>query len=229
MRKNWIMKANRLYSLLLIVLLLSSCAPVLSRTYLREGQREVSFEDLRENPGQYRGLLYILGGIIVNTKFTKSGSQIEAVHVPVDSRGYFKERGRSEGRFLALLPGYKRTLDPAVFRQGGRVTLAGVFIEPRKGTIDEMEYEYPVFEIKQVYLWPKEYVAPPYYYDPWFYPYPYFYWEPWWSPYYYSAPVPSPYIRRSHPPYIRRSPLPAQPLPPSTRPRKENEPEYERR
>jgi outer membrane lipoprotein len=180
--------------LIVLCLALSSCAPVLSRTYLQEGSREISFDALRESPGSYAGKLYILGGIIVRSKFTQAGPQIEAVHVPVDGQGYFQEQGRSEGRFLAFLPGDKTALDPMVFRRGRRVTLAGVFTTTREGRIDEMEYTYPVFEIKQVYLWPKEeyYAAPPSYYDPWFYPWPYYYWEPWWSFFYYSAPVPSP-------------------------------------
>ncbi len=203
-----------------ILFSLSSCAPVLSRTYMREGEREVSFAELRENPGAFKGRLYVFGGIIAKTKFTPAGSEVEAVHVPVDSRGYFEDRGRSEGRFLAAISG-SRSLDPAVYRRGRRVTLAGVFVSTRKGRIDEMEYEYPVFEIKQIYLWPRErYVIPPNYYDPWFYPYPYYYWEPWWGFYYYSAPVPAPAYRP------RSAPSEPQPQP---QPRREREREHERR
>ena len=46
-------------------------------------------------------------------------------------------------------------------------------MELRKGRIDEMEYTYPVFRIRQIYLWPRErQYYPATYYDPWFYPYP---------------------------------------------------------
>ena len=189
---------------------------------MREGEREVSFEELRESPGSYAGKLYVLGGIIVKTRFTEAGSQIEAVHVPVDGQGYFREQGRSEGRFLAFLPRDRKALDPEMFHRGRRVTLAGVFTSTRKGRIDEMEYTYPAFEIKQIYLWPKErhYVAPPYYYDPCFYPWPYYYWEPWWSFYYYSAPVPSPAFQH-------RPPSTQPPTPPH--PRQEREERHERK
>ncbi len=169
---------------------------------MREGSRDVSFDQLRENPGQYKGRLYIFGGIIVNAKFIKAGSEIEAVHVPVDSYGYFRERGVSEGRFLAVLPGNGQLLDPAVYGRGRRVTLAAEFIETQKGMIDEMEYSYPLFRIRQIYLWPNEgaYYYAPYYYDPWFYPYPYYYWGPWWSFSFFSGPVRPPAIRRTNPP-----------------------------
>jgi outer membrane lipoprotein len=147
--------------------MLFSCAPVLSREYIREGSKEASFQLLRENPNEYKGRLFILGGVIVHSKFTAAGSQIEAMHVPVDSSGYFEETGSSEGRFLAVSPRDGTMLDPAVYRRGRMVTLAGEFFELRKGRIDEMEYVYPVFRIKQIYLWPRErlyYPAPYYYY-----------------------------------------------------------------
>jgi hypothetical protein len=51
----------------------------------------------------------------------------------------------------------------------------------RKGKIDEMEYSYPVFEVRQIYLH-EEYQNYPY---AWPY-YPYYY--PYYSPYYYRSP-----------------------------------------
>lgn len=169
-----------------VLLLLFSCAPVLDRGLLKEGERDVSFSRLRQEPAAYKGRLYVFGGVIVDDKLTASGSQLEAMHVPVDRYGHFLDRGMSEGRFLAFLPADERLLDPEVFRKGRRITIAGEFMDLRQGKIDEMEYLYPVFRIKQVYLWPRErQYYPAYYYDPWFYPYPYFYGSPWWSyPYY---------------------------------------------
>jgi outer membrane lipoprotein len=208
-----VMKMPQILVLLTLSLMLFSCAPVLSREYIREGSREVSFQLLRENPNEYKGRLFILGGIIVYSKFTAEGSQIEAMHVPVDGSGYFQESGHSEGRYLAILPNDGTMLDPEVYHRWRRVTLAGEFIEPRKGRIDEMEYVYPVFLIKQIYLWPEE--RPYYYYGyygPWFYPYPYYYWDPWWSyPYYYPAP---PVYRLIPPPDQTPTPSPSpQPQP----------------
>lgn len=210
-----VMKMPQILVLLTLSLILFSCAPVLSREYLREGSREASFQLLRENPNKYKGGLFILGGVIVHSKFTAAGSQIEAMHVPVDDSGYFQETGRSEGRFLAVSPKDGTMLDPAVYHRGRRVTLAGEFIELGKGRIDEREYVYPVFRIKQIYLWPEE--RPYYYYGPWFYPYPYYYWDPWWDyPYYYHYryyPAP-PVYRRIPPPNLTPMPSPSpQPQP----------------
>ncbi len=168
------------------VLLLTSCAPVLNRELMREGTREVSLDRLRETPDNYKGKLFILGGVILNSKFTETGTQIEALYVPVDSSGYLNEGEQGGGRFLALSP-KARLLDPAVYKRGREITFAGEFLELRKGKIDDMEYVYPVFEIRQIYLWRQErtYYYTPYYY-PYYYNYPFMY-DPWGRPY------PSPY------------------------------------
>ena len=109
-------------------------------------------------------------------------------------RNYFAHTSL-EGRFLALSPKDVEMLDPVVYQPGRRITLAGAFVDTRKGKIDEMEYVYPVFQIKQIYLWPKERqnYPPSDYYDPWFYPYPYYYRYPWWRyPYHTPRPAPPP-------------------------------------
>jgi len=212
MSNNNSMKKRTLLLFFLPSLILLSCAPVLNRTYMREGSLKVSFNALREYPDQYKGKLYILGGVIVQPNLTEAGSELEAMHVPVDRYGYFEEQGESEGRYLAMLPKTERMLDPLVFGKGRRVTLAGEFTGLRKGRIDEMDYVYPEFRIVQIYLWPLEpgYYYPAYYYDPWFYPYPFYFWDPWWRyPHYYNH-----YYDRGGPPpsYWRLHP-PAQQLP----------------
>ena len=173
---------KRLIAIGVASLFLVSCAPVLSRELMRARQRNVSFAELRANHDAYKGKLYILGGLIVETRFTKQGSQIEVLAVPVDSYGYLKEHERSNGRFLAVYPKSKALLDPVVYKEGREVTLAGEFREIRKGKIDDMEYDYPVFEIRQIYLFEEQqyYNMYPYPYYP-YYPYPYWY-DPYWGP-----------------------------------------------
>jgi outer membrane lipoprotein len=199
------------FSLAFSLIFLSCARPVLHKNYLIEGDRNVSFAALREYPDQFKGKLFIFGGVMVQTRLLNVGSEIEAMHVPVDHSGYFEESGRSEGRFLAILPKGEGMLDPAIFRRGRRITLAAEFTGIINGKIDEMEYAYPDFRIKQIYLWPKEqsyYYAPPYYYDPWFYPFPYYYWGPWWSWHYYRYPVPvAPHVNRRSPPPSNQPPV----------------------
>lgn len=171
------------FAVLIIIMLLFSCAPVLRKELMDTATRDIPFLDVTENPDIYRGRLFALGGIIVDTRITEKGSLIEVVYVPVDSRGYLKEVELLTRRFLAFYPRDKGLLDPTIYRRGREISLVGEFIETRKGKIDEMEYIYPLFEIKELHLWEEK---KPYYIAP---PYPYWWYNPWWG-YYYPPPPP---------------------------------------
>lgn len=178
---------KRFSLIILSTIILFSCAPVLREEIMKTASLEPSLADMRNNPDAHRGKLFVLGGIIVQTKFIEQGSLIEAVYVPVDSRGYLEKV--SNERFLAILPKEKGLLDPLIYRKDREITLAGEFIETRKGKIDEMVYTYPVFEIKEIYLWEERKVYYPYY-PSWYYPYWWYEpwpwgrpWGPWWRPY----------------------------------------------
>ena len=174
-------------------MVISACTPVLNRGVMEQGMLDVSFSRLRASPEAFKGKLVILGGLIVETRLVEKGSQIEALSVTVDSLGYLQEAGRSQGRFLALYPRAQGILDPIVYRKGREITLAGEFVEVRQGRIDEMDYVYPVFEIRDIYLWEERkdsynypdydpfYYRSPFLYDPWgwYYPGPHWYPSPW--------------------------------------------------
>ena len=101
----------------LVSLYLLSCAPVIRKDLMDIAIRDVSLSDIKRSPELYKGKLFVLGGIIVNTKATSEGSLIEALYVPVDSRGYLKGAGLSHSRFLALFPKESGFLDPMIFRR----------------------------------------------------------------------------------------------------------------
>ncbi len=167
-------------------LALFACTPILDRELMREGVRNVPLSQVREHPEGYEGKLFILGGVIVDTKVTDNGSLVEVLSVPVNAQGYLRDLEKYEGRFLALYPRTSGLLDPLIYKKGREITLAGSFMNNRQGKIDEMEYTFPVFEIKEIYLWEeqRDYAmmqAYPYYYN---YPYPYGWYDPfWWRPY----------------------------------------------
>jgi outer membrane lipoprotein len=174
-----------LLSLAILVSFLSlSCTPVLRKDIMDVAIRDLPMADLKKTPELYVGKLFVLGGIIVNTKATAEGSLIEAVYVPVDSRGYLQSIGITHARFLALFPKESGFLDPVIFRPDREITFAGEFGGMRDGKIEEMEYSYPFFKIKEIYLWEEKRVYYyPYYYEPypyWGWDYPYWWDRPWW-------------------------------------------------
>ena len=179
------------FSLIIFILLatLLSCAPVLRQEIMRIASIDVPFSDIKQNPDVYKGKVFILGGLIVGTKLTEKGSIIEAVYISTDAMGYLKDVKPTNGRFMAIYPKDKGILDPLIYKGGREITIAGEFIETQTGKIGEMEYIYPVFEIKDLYLWEEKkayYLTPPYppsYYYPYPSPYPYWY-DPWWRDYY---------------------------------------------
>lgn len=162
------------------MLILSSCAPVLRRDIMETAIRKFSLSDIKNKPDPYKGKLFVLGGSIINTKITAEGSQIEALYIPVNSRGYLKDEEPlpTAGRFLAILPKEQGTLDPLIYRKERHITVAGDFIGTHLGKIDEVEYTFPIFRIVQIYLWKETEYYPSYYY----YPYPFWWYDPWWRP-----------------------------------------------
>lgn len=191
---NFTMKKTVNLSVAAVLLFLFSCAPVIKKDLMETGVRDVSLTTLVKNPSAYKGRLFILGGIIAQTKVTGEGTLIEAVYVPVDSRGYLRDIESQEGRFMILYPKEQGVLDPMIYRMRRELTVAGEFIGTRTGKLDEAEYIFPLFLARQVYLWREEEYYYPYDYPYSPYPYrwdrpggrsyPYWWDDPTWRPYY---------------------------------------------
>jgi len=107
---------NTFFTVFIFIILFSSCTPVLQKDLLKSGTFDINPADLRQDASQYMGNLYILGGLIAKTTLTDEGSIIEALYVPVNSRGYLKDNEPSNWRFLALYKG-KEFLDPIIFEE----------------------------------------------------------------------------------------------------------------
>ena len=173
-----------LFALCLLSAMLLSCAHVISREYVQTAEKNIPFKELQKNTDAYLNKLFIFGGIIAETKITAGGSEIEVVQTPLDRFGNITDRDLSEGRFIILTTKY---LDPLIYRSGRDITIAGIVTGSRKQLLGELEYVYPIFEAKEIYLWrEKYYLYPyefPYWYDPFYYPPPYPYYRFWNSPY----------------------------------------------
>lgn len=115
----------------------------------------------------------IWGGEIIEAINQKDGTTLIVVlHRPLNWMEEPKFQ-RSEGRFIILVEGY---VDLYVFKRGKRITVAGEIVGRKVMRLGELEYPYPLFQSKQLYLWRE------YYYS--HYPYPYY---PWWH-YGYTSP-----------------------------------------
>lgn len=178
---------KKIIFLIAVVFLVSSCAHVISKPVREQARTDIPFIAIKENIDKYKGTVFILGGVIITTINTEEGSIIEAIQTPVDRYGSIIDTDKSSGRFMAIEKGY---LDPLIYKKGREITIAGELIGSRKKKIGEIEYTYPFFEIKEVYLWKEEkgyYYYPPAY-PPYMYRYPYWWYDPWWYGPYYPPP-----------------------------------------
>jgi outer membrane lipoprotein len=97
--------------------------------------------------------VFILGGIISETKNSDQGTEIEIVQSPLDRYGYFINRDLSEGRFIVSS---SRMLDPLIYKEGRYITVAGRLTGTRTQMLGDLEYSYPLIESRELFLWKEE-------------------------------------------------------------------------
>jgi outer membrane lipoprotein len=140
------------HSLLLAGLLLGCSSPdVIPESLEPQVDKNVSFTQLRESPDSYRGKMVVVGGQVLKAKRLPEGTQIEVLQLPLeDSLAPAKDRGTSQGRFLAL---QRASLDPATLAAGTRVTIIGEVTGATTDRLDEAEYRYPTLDVRHMHVW----------------------------------------------------------------------------
>jgi outer membrane lipoprotein len=164
-----------------LVLLLNACAPVISPQLMEQVDRNLTYGSLASHPDEAKGKIVLLGGTIVQTVPKPEETEIEVVQKQVSSSGEPYLTDKSEGRYLVVV---KRFLDPAIYRSGRDITVAGEVQGSVSRRLGEIDYRYPVIAALELHLW-KEPLSPqsypyaypfgyPYYRRGWLYPgYPY--------------------------------------------------------
>jgi outer membrane lipoprotein len=137
--------------IILTGLFLAACAPVISKDVLKEVDATVRFDMLLGNPDQYVGRTVLLGGEIIETQPVPEKTLIMVLQRPLVSRDKPSREGTSEGRFIVSSPGF---LDPAIYRTGRQITVAGEVTGKEVRPLGKIDYTYPVIERKELHLWP---------------------------------------------------------------------------
>jgi outer membrane lipoprotein len=138
----------------------------------------LTFLQVKATPDSFRGQSVVFGGKVLTARRQKDGTRIEILQLPLDRSarpGY--DLTQSQGRFLAL---QQEFLDPATIPPGSRVTVTGAVSGSVTLSLDEVDYTYPVIDIKHVQVWSALEDM-----DPRFRPYmgPGPYWGPYWGPF----------------------------------------------
>lgn len=179
-------------ALLLLLALLSGCASYpISKEFRRQAQY-ITLDQVKSDPMGTRGKIVIWGGRIINVVNQTNGSAIYIVCLPMPPNERPLAGGPSPGRFIATGAGF---LDPEMFPHGNLITVAGQLDGVSVQPLGNMPYAYPVLDIQETHVWPKEpegYYYP--YYGGWYGPGWGWGWGPgwwWWGggfyPYYYGG------------------------------------------
>lgn len=156
------MKAKRYCALFVCIamtshLLIIGCVSVISQGTLEKTDKTLTFEKLLESPETHKGKTVLLGGSIIETQNYSDKSGIVVLQRPLDFQKKPKDEDISRGRFIVYTPGF---LDPAIYRQGRKITVVGTVKGSEVRPIDKIEYSYPVIEKGELHLWPSEENSP---------------------------------------------------------------------
>ena len=165
--------ARTLLSAVALLVTLAGCAS----TQEAEDRQGLTFLQVKATPDSFRGQSVVFGGKVLTARRQKDGTRIEILQLPLDRSarpGY--DLTQSQGRFIAI---YREFLDPATLPPGTRVTVRGEVSDSVTLPLDEVDYTYPVIDIKHVQVWAaSEDMAPRI--RPYMGPGPS--WGPYWSP-----------------------------------------------
>ena len=124
-----------------MLLMTAACASLSSQEGTSpSGTSQMAFTQLKAAPDAYRGHAITIGGKILQWPLSSS------LQPPSDL-------SKSQGRFVAV---QKEFLDPATVPAGTVVTVTGEIAGSVMLPFDETEYLYPVVEIKNLRVWPKD-------------------------------------------------------------------------
>jgi len=153
------MKKKRLRKILICLvvfttgLVMSGCAPVISRETLKDVDKSLRFEQILANPDTFRESIVLLGGEIIDTKNFSDETRIFVLQRPLEFRNKPASTDVSKGRFIISTPDF---LDPAIYRPGRKITVVGSVLGKEVRPLEEIAYPYPVIAQKELYLWPSE-------------------------------------------------------------------------
>ncbi len=171
-------KFSKLLFFALLLSAVSACAYPISQQYREQVRPDLTFSTVLKNPDAYIGSIVIWGGNIIETYNRPGETEITILETPL---GYGEKPEAAEfsrGRFILRSVTF---LDPAIYRAGRRITVAGEVIGKEAKLLGETKYTYPLLKAKEIHLWRREvmYVYPPdYYWGGWGWHGPY-----WYSPY----------------------------------------------
>lgn len=139
--------------LLILALGCSGCAHIFSDEILKDVDRDLTFEVVRQDPTAHEGESILLGGVIVDVFNREADTRLEIYETELDAWGKPVKLDQSRGRFFAFCEGF---LDAEIYRQGRRITLVGTVTGTETVKVDEAEVVFPCITVRHLHLWKPE-------------------------------------------------------------------------
>lgn len=139
-----------LISFILLISLLTGCAPVISRDTMALVDKSLDFNKIIKEPELYKNRVVLLGGTILSIKNLPQITKLEILEFPLSPSQKPETNSMSGGRFIAIYNGY---LDPAIYSQGRLITIAGEVTGSETRPLGETTYLYPLILIREYHLW----------------------------------------------------------------------------
>jgi outer membrane lipoprotein len=144
------MKMISKIGMMLFLLALSGCARPFSDEALKLVDASLSYQQVRDRPGDYRGKFITAGGVVAAVYNTNSGGELEILQFPLDGSGRPDPAALSSGRFLALTDSF---LDPLLFQPGLMASVVGEIAGEETRELEGVDYRYPLLRIREVHIW----------------------------------------------------------------------------
>lgn len=122
-----------------------SFSPIVSNTV----DKDRTFSVVIQNPKAYIGSIVLWGGVIDKVLHGSEETKLIMIQAPLNSKGY-PQTSDTEGEFVAHTP---RSLDPAIFQRGTKITLAGEIDGVEEKEFGPEEYPRPLVRVIEIHAW----------------------------------------------------------------------------
>ena len=144
---------QRLGLLAILVFSFWACAAGISSQARSQVTFFDSFQQLQEQPEQYRGETAMLGGKIVSVRVEAGVTELVVLQLAMGNGTRPTDNDKSQGRFLVRSAQF---MDPAIYPQGTLITVVGRIMGSETRDIGQMPYRYPVIDVIELKKWPAD-------------------------------------------------------------------------
>jgi outer membrane lipoprotein len=115
--------------------------------------KQLSYEQVKGAPDVTRGQIVVWGGEVLNAVRDNEKTTVEVLELPLNKDHIpLESRASSRGRFLAV-DSRGEIIDPAIFKEGSKITVIGEILGLRTETLDKAAYDFPVIAIRDMTIW----------------------------------------------------------------------------